>query len=427
MGTRQEYVRRIKETEACKIWYDTLENFFVMHGGLTMNSENLYLLAQERKEQLVALRRNIHKHPELDFNCENTAQLVEKELDALGIEHYRAAKTGVVGILRGQKKGKTIAFRADMDALPVSEKNEASYVSEIEGCMHACGHDVHTASLLGAASLLTDFRDNLSGTVKFFFQPAEETDGGALPMIEENVMDSPKVDAVFGLHCDPQLEAGTVGVGYGKFRAASDMFHIIIHGTGSHGAQPHRGIDAVAIGSEMVASLQQVVSRRSSPFDPVVITVGSFHAGTAGNIIADRAEMRGIIRTMDPDTRIFTRALVRRIVQNIPDALGAIGEINFTEGYPSLINDEEMTNLVAECGRQLLGAANVQVMKEPEMGVDDFAYFLQKAPGAYFLLGTGNKEKGFTHPLHSPYFDVDEKCLPIGAAILAAVALQFLN
>ena len=392
-----------------------------------MSFKELNSLALEKKEYLIALRRRIHENPELDFNCENTARLVEKELDDLDIRHFRVAGTGVVGVLQGGNGGKTVAFRADMDALPVYEATKAVYASKVEGRMHACGHDVHTASLLGTASLLAAMREKFSGTVKFFFQPAEETNGGALPMIEEKIMEAPKVDAVFSLHCDPGLEAGTIGIGYGKFRAASDMFHIVIHGSGSHGAEPHRGIDAVAVGSEMVGALQHIVSRRTSPFDPVVVTVGSFHAGTAGNIIADRAEMRGIIRTMDPDTRLFVRALLRRVAQNVPDALGAIGEISFTEGYPSLVNDEDMTDLVAACGRELLGDDRVHVMKEPNMGVDDFAYFLQKAPGSYFLLGTGNTEKGLVHPLHSPFFDVDEACLPVGSALMAAVALRFLE
>ncbi|WP_286978559.1 M20 metallopeptidase family protein [Aminobacterium sp. UBA5514] len=392
-----------------------------------MSLEFLHEMAKKRYEELVAIRRKIHEHPELDFECEQTALLIEKKLDEVGIQHFRVTKTGVVGVLRGRKEGKTVAFRADMDGLPVCEGTKALYSSKIEGKMHACGHDVHVASLLGAAGILAESRNTFDGTVKFFFQPAEETDGGALPMISEGVMENPLVDGVFCLHCDPQLSAGSIGVGYGKFRAASDMFHITIHGKGSHGAQPHRGIDAIAIGSEMISALQQIVSRRTSPFDPVVVTVGSFHGGTAGNIIAEEVEMRGIVRTMDPDTRLKVRALVRCIAQNIPDTLGAVGEVVFTEGYPSLINDESMTDLVADVGREVLGREKVFIMKEPEMGVDDFAYFLQKAPGSYFVLGTGNKERDITYPLHSPFFDVDEQCLPVGASVLAAIALRFLS
>lgn len=388
---------------------------------------NLLLEAQKILPEIIELRRAFHKYPELGLEEHRTVGIVEETLRSLGITTQRVAGTGLVGLLEGNGPGKTVALRADMDALPMSDAKQVEYASQVPGKMHACGHDVHMAGLLGAAMLLRGCKCQFSGNVKFLFQPAEETTGGALPMIREGVMENPKVDAVFGLHCGPEIKAGKIGVSYGKSYAASDKFDVIIHGRSSHGAAPHNGIDAIFIGSQVVSALQGVISRNIDPVDSAVVTIGQFVGGYQRNIIADRVELSGMIRTLDPLTRETAKATVKRIIEGVATSLGATVEIAFTPSYPCLINNNEMVDLVKRVAEDLLDKENVIVVEKPTMGVEDFAYFVQEAPGAFYKLGVGNDQKGIASPLHTNLFDVDEDALAVAAALHAKIALTFLT
>jgi amidohydrolase len=383
--------------------------------------------ADRIRESLVELRRAIHRHPEGGFAEFQTAALVEKTLASCGIPARRVAKTGVVGVLDGTGPGRVVALRADMDALELDEGTGATYASGVPGLMHACGHDAHTAILLGAARLLSGRRASLPGSVVFLFQPAEETTGGALPMIEEGVLEDPRVDAVFGLHVGIDLPCGEVSVSEGTVHAASDMFDVTVTGRGCHGAHPHEGVDAVAIAGQVLCSLQSVVSRSVDPLEPSVVTVGTIRGGSARNVLAETVEMGGIIRTLSPGVCKGVRERVRAIVEGTAASLGGRAEIRITEGYPCLVNDPGMARLVKATATGLLGAGKVRPATRPSMGVEDFAYFSGERPGAFFYLGAGNPAKGIIHPAHSPRFDIDEDALPVGAAMMAGVALNFLT
>ncbi|KUK08161.1 MAG: Metal-dependent amidase/aminoacylase/carboxypeptidase [Caldanaerobacter subterraneus] len=374
------------------------------------------------EEEIIGIRRKIHMHPELGFEEVKTSELVYEYLKSLGFEVKRLAKTGVVGLLKGEGE-RTIAIRADMDALPIQEENEVEYASKIPGKMHACGHDVHTAILLGTAKVLSRIK-NVKGNVKFIFQPAEETTGGALPMIEEGVLEGPRVDAIIGLHVDPDLEVGQIGITYGKAYASSDMFDVIIKGRSSHGAEPHKGIDALVIAANVISALQTFASRKTSPFTPIVVTIGTIKGGYARNIIADRVEMSGIIRMMEEERREEIVESVEKMCKDIAEAYGGDAEFRRVKGYPLLINDKVFTNLVKKSASMILGEENVLEVS-PSMGVEDFAYFLQRVPGTFYKLGCGNKEKGIDKPLHSSRFDVDERCIKVGIAVHVMTVLNY--
>lgn len=392
-----------------------------------MKQIDFLMEAKEIEERIVRIRREIHMNPELGTEEFKTAEMVETRLQAMGIETKRVAKTGVVGLLKGSVPGKTVALRADMDALPIGEKNVVEYTSKIPGKMHACGHDAHTAGLLGAAMLLSKFKSELKGNVKFLFQPAEETCGGALPMIQEGVLENPKVDAVFGLHCNVDIDAGKIGVVYGKAYAASDTYKAIIKGRGSHGALPHQGVDAIAIGAQVVSALQIIVSRNVDPVDSAVVTVGVFRGGYQGNVIADQVEMAGIIRTLDPEMRKTVCEKVKRTIVDITTALGAEAEFTLTPSYPSLINNKDMTDLVKITAKELLDEDKIVLIEKPTMGVEDFSYLLQEVPGSFIQLGVRNEQKKIVYPLHNSRFNIDEDALPIASAMHAKIAFNYLN
>lgn len=381
--------------------------------------------AEKVEKEVIELRRKIHMYPELGFEETKTSEIVYDYLKNLGIEVKRIAKTGVVGTLKGNGS-KTIAIRADMDALPIQEENDVEYASQIPGRMHACGHDVHTAILLGTAKLLANMRDKLKGNVKFIFQPAEETTGGALPLIEEGVLENPKVDAIIGLHVDPELQVGQIGITYGKAYASSDMFDIIVKGKSSHGAEPHKSVDAIVIAANIVNILQTVVSRKANPLSPIVLTIGIIEGGYARNIIANKVRMSGIIRMMEEEKRDEIVEMVEKICDNTAKAMGGEVEFKRTIGYPCLVNHKGMTDLIKETAFPLLGEGNV-IEVAPTMGVEDFAYFLQKVPGSFYKLGCGNKEKGIDKPIHNNQFNIDEDCIKIGLAVHVSTVLKYLN
>ncbi len=368
----------------------------------------------------IALRREIHRHPELGFEEVRTAALVERELDAIGIEHRRVARTGVVGVIRGALPGKVAALRADMDALPIAERSGEPFSSELPGKMHACGHDAHTAILLGAARVLQAERENLHGTVVLLFQPAEEGPGGALPMIEAGALSDPRVDAIAMLHVDHRLPTGTVGLRGGAVNAAADEFYITIEGVGGHGAYPHQGVDAIPCAAATVLALQNIAARETDPLGAVVVTIGTIEGGYRNNVIADRVKMSGTFRTQDREIRAALEGRARRIVEGVCAAYGARGRLEVVYGYPVVVNDPPLTEAFRE---YLTANAGVAIVTPaPTMGGEDFAYFAECVPGVLVRLGIRNEELGAIHAGHSPLFRIDEGALRYGIETLVAFA-----
>jgi amidohydrolase len=314
-----------------------------------------------------------------------------------------------------------------MDALPIQDAKEVSYKSKNDGVMHACGHDAHTTILLGAGKVLNEMKDQIHGNIKLFFQPAEETVGGAKPMIEEGVLKNPEVDGVFGLHVDADLEIGKVGIKYNQMNAASNMIEIHIYGKSAHGAYPHEGIDSILIASHVGVALLSIVSRNVAPVDSSVVTIGKIIGGTQGNIIADHVTLVGTIRNINEDTRKEVMKKIEDIVKTIPKALGGRGELVQIEGYRTLVNDGKMVEIVGNSGKNLLGEDKVHVIEEPSLGVEDFAYFAAEKPSAFFRLGCKNLEKGIEGKHHHPLFDIDEDCLSIGVAMQVCNVLEALK
>ncbi len=385
--------------------------------------------AEEIKEELIKYRRDFHMHPELGFEEVRTSQIIKEFLKENSIKYVETAKTGVCGIITGEKEGegKVVALRGDIDALPILEMNQCSYKSQNEGKMHACGHDSHTAMLMGAAKLLNNNKDKFSGTVKLFFEPAEETTGGAVEMIKEGVLENPSVDAVFGLHVDEEVQCGKIKIKKGVVNAASNPYKIKITGQGGHGAAPHTTIDPVVIASHIVIALQTIVSREIAPVNPAVVTVGMIHAGRGENIIPKEAEIQGTIRTMTKEDREFAVRRLTEIAKGIAEVSRAQAEVNVRESYPCLYNDDSCVDIVVESAEVAIGKENVLEQKAPKMGVESFAYFANERPAAFYFLGSGNKEKHTDEPAHSDLFNIDEDCLTIGAAIQAGAAFRFLT
>lgn len=381
------------------------------------------------KDELISIRRDFHEHPEIGFELHRTSKVIKAYLDSLGIPYTETAKTGICGIIKGTKEGnnKVVALRGDMDALPIQDKKKCEFSSKEPGKMHACGHDAHMTILMGAAKLLNNHKDEFSGTVKLFFEPAEETTGGAPVMIEEGILDNPNVDAIFGLHVDEATKIGTIKIKKGVVNAASNPFKIKITAQGGHGAYPHTTVDPVVIASHIVIGLQSIVSREINPVNPAVITVGTIHAGTAQNIIPGEATLSGIIRTMTKEDRAFAIERLKEIVNGIASMSRAKAEITIEESYPCLYNDDDNVDIVKESAEEVIGKENIVEQKSPKMGVESFAYFAMERPSAFYFLGTGNKEKDTEQPAHSDLFNIDEDALPIGAAIQATSAFKYLS
>ncbi|MGH2515587.1 MAG: M20 metallopeptidase family protein [Ktedonobacterales bacterium] len=376
--------------------------------------------------QLVAYRRHFHRNPELGFREHDTAAYVAERLRALGIEtRTGVAGTGVVGLIAGEKEGRCVLLRADMDALPILEETGAEYASERSGAMHACGHDGHTAILLGVAEVLMRRRDALRGTVKLVFQPAEEGPGGAKPMIEAGVMENPHVDACFGLHLWNNYGVGTLVVQGGPIQASADEFDIVVEGIGGHGASPHQTVDPIAVGAAIVGELQRIVSREVNPLDAAVVTVGSFHGGTKHNIISHRAEIQGTIRALTPETREFLQRRIREVATHVAAAARATAEVRITTLYPVTANDHEMAAFARTVAETIVPPGSV-ITAQPTMGAEDMSFFLNAAPGCYVFLGSANSDRKLDAPHHSALFDFDEACLPIGVELLAGLALAYL-
>ena len=372
-------------------------------------------------EKIVALRRDIHREPELGFDTEKTAEKVLAALDGLPLEiETGIAQNGIVATLRGHE-GPTVALRADMDALPIEEDTGLPFASEIEGRMHACGHDAHTSMLVGAAHALSGMRDRLKGTVRFVFQPAEEGGGGGKVMVEEGVADD--VSSIFALHLWPGLPFGKVATKSGPIMAAADAFEMEIKGSGGHGAMPHLAADAVVIAAHVVTALQTVVSREVDPVEPAVLTVGEIGAGTAFNIIPEKARLGGTVRTLNPDLRERVPGRIEEIARGVARGMRGDADLDYHFSYPVTVNDEGAAGRALGVAEKLFGEESVLELSNPSMGAEDFAYFLQKVPGAFIWLGVGEGVSG----LHTPQFAFDEEVLPRGSALLAALALESLS
>jgi amidohydrolase len=379
---------------------------------------------------LVALRRDLHEHPELAFEEVRTAAIVAQRLDRLGLQvQTGVAKTGVVGLLRGnpgKPEGKTIAIRADMDALPIHELNEIDYRSTVAGKMHACGHDGHTAILLAVADILSKRRAELTGRVKFIFQPAEEGRGGAEAMMKEGVMQG--VDAVIGLHLMSPYACGRVGVRAGAVFASADGLVLRVNGKGGHGAMPHEAVDPIVIAAYIITALQTLLSREISPFSPVVLSIGTLRAGTAFNIIPEIVEMQGSMRAFNAELREHLSRRMSELAKGIASAMGGSCDVQVLHGPPPCINDATMTELVHQAAAAAVGEEHVDSTEEVmSTSSDDMVYFLDAVPGCYFIVGAHNDEKGAKYPNHHPRFTLDEDALPIGVEVLTRAALGYLK
>ncbi|GCE04758.1 M20 metallopeptidase family protein [Dictyobacter aurantiacus] len=390
--------------------------------------DSLKLEIDERVPDLVAMRRDLHEHPETAFEEVRTSGIVEQRLRALGFEVQTGiAKTGVVGLLRGGAAGpeaRTLAIRADMDALPIYEQTDVDYRSQVDGKMHACGHDGHTSIGLTVADILSRRRSELKGNIKFIFQPAEEVVGGAKPMVEAGVMDD--VDGVIGLHLISTYKVGRVGVRAGTVFASADKLTLTVHGRGGHGGMPHGTVDPIMIAAQVITALQTLISRETSPFSPAVITIGTFNAGTAFNIIPEKAELGGTLRAFAEEHRAYLTRRIEEVANGVATAMGGSCTVNVFDGCPPCVNNAAMTQMVQGAAVATVGQEFVDVGEEIlTTGADDMAYFLNAAPGCYFIVGANNDEKGARYPHHHPRFNVDEDALPIAVEVLVRSALDF--
>ena len=397
---------------------------------MTKNAQPAALTAADI-EQLIRDRREFHAHPELAYNEQRTASLVAERLAQYGYQVTRdVGRTGVVGLLESDAgdEARTLLYRADMAALPVQEENEVAYRSQHDGMMHACGHDAHVAIALGVAKQMAQERGQLRGHLKFAFQPAEEGGNGALAMIEDGVLESPNVSAAIGLHVWNNMPVGQVGVYAGALMAAVDEFDLVIEGRGGHGAIPQQTVDAIVVAAQVITALQTIVSRNVSPLDAAVVTVGKITAGTAFNIIAGSASLRGTVRTFDSETYARSPEMFERVVGGTCAAMGATYRLDYKRQTLPLINRAEICDLVAECATEVIGRENViRDQSVRTMGGEDMSYFLERVPGCYFFLGTRNEARGLVHPHHSPRFDIDESALATGVDIMTRVVRQYLK
>jgi len=388
--------------------------------------------AERMAPALVEMRRDIHRHPELGNREVRTGKLVADRLKALGLEvRHPVAKTGVVGVLKGGKPGAVVAIRADLDALPIQETNDVPYKSEVAGVKHACGHDAHTTIVLGAAELLSKMKERLSGTVVFVFQPAEEgppqgEEGGAALMIKEGLLDTPKVQAIYGLHMDPFLEIGQLGFAVGPIFASSDTFIIEVQGKTTHGAYPDTGLDPIPVAAEMAQALQLVVSRQTNAQSPKVLTIGQIHGGNRFNIIADKVVMEGTIRTLDAAVRKDVKERMARTVKGVAEANGTTATLRYDgDGNPPTINQEALTRASIPSLERVWGKTNVIEVK-PQMGAEDFAQFAARIPALYVKMGIRNEARGIVAKMHTPDWDIDEAVLPLGVRTMATLVWDYL-
>lgn len=374
--------------------------------------------------EIIKIRHQIHEHPELCYQEVKTAALVADTLKKFGYEiTTNIGVTGISALLDSGKPGKTVALRADMDALPLQEHTSLSYQSKNPGKMHACGHDGHTATLLAVAGVLKEFTKDFKGKIKFIFQPAEEGGAGAAAMIKDGILDNPKVDAIFGYHNMPQIPFGSIGTKTACLMAAMDTFIITVTGKGGHAAEPETAIDPILIGAQIVQGLQSIASRFTSPTEPIVLTITQFHGGTAYNIIPEDVTLHGTLRTTSVETRAAAKQHMTEIAANIAQAFGATASVNFKDSFPPTINHAIETDFVLNTAGELLGEKNSQRLIVPMMTSEDFSYFLEKVPGCFFFVGCGKADMS----LHNPHFDFNDDIIPIAAEMMGRVAMRYLN
>ena len=385
-----------------------------------MLQEKIRQKAAQYHQEFISVRHHLHAHPELSYQEFETSRFIQEQLTALGIPFKVMATTGVVGLIEGKNPSKRIvALRADIDALPIKEENDVPYKSTNEGVMHACGHDVHTTCLLGAAKILNELKDEWEGTVKLIFQPGEEKNpGGASLLIKEGVLENPKPQSIFGLHVHPQLETGRLSFRGGQVMASADEIYITIKGKGGHAAAPHATVDTILVASHLVVSLQQIISRNNNPLSPSVLSITSFQGGYTTNVIPSEVKLMGTFRALDETWRFKAHELIRKQAEAIVTGMGAELQLHIDVGYPSVFNNEELNARARTLGESYLGADNVETT-EMRMGAEDFGYYTEKIPGCFFRLGTGNKEKGISAGVHTPVFNIDEGGIAIGMGMMA--------
>lgn len=389
--------------------------------------QRIQSLASEYAPDLIACRHHLHSHPELSFQEYETSKFIQSKLTEYGIPFTAGvAGTGIVALVKGKNPDKkVIALRADIDALPIEEANDVPYKSQNHGIMHACGHDVHTTVVLGAARILQQVREEFEGTIKILFQPGEEKHpGGASLMIKDGALENPRPQAILGLHVLPAMETGHLGFRAGQYMASADEIYITVKGKGGHAAAPHLTADTILIASNLVVSLQQIISRNNNPFSPSVLSICAFNGGFTTNVIPSEVKLMGTFRAMDEVWRFKAHELIRKQATELVHAMGAEIDIDILVGYPTLYNNEEVTATARTLAEEYMGKENVEDT-ELRMGAEDFAFYSQVIPACFFRLGTGNKARGISAGVHTPVFDIDERALEIGAGTMAYLATQF--
>jgi len=390
-----------------------------------MLSEKIRSLAARYESEALNIRHHLHAHPELSYQEFETAAFVRQKLTAYGIPHVTMAETGVIGLIEGKDPAsRIVALRADMDALPIQEENDVPYKSTRPGIMHACGHDVHTTCLLGAARILQELRSEWTGTVKLIFQPGEERNpGGASILIRDGVLEGPRPEAIFGMHVNPQLETGAVSFRSGRVMASADELYITVKGKGGHAAAPHWTTDTILVAAHLVTSLQQIISRNNSPFSPSVLSICSIQGGHTTNVIPSEVKMMGTFRAMDEEWRFKAHDLIRRQVRHIGEAMNAEIDLHIDVGYPCVYNNESLHQTARDLAQQYMGADHVKET-ELRMGAEDFGFYSERIPGCFFRLGTANASRGITAGVHTPRFDIDESAIRIGTGMMAWMGAQ---
>jgi amidohydrolase len=385
-----------------------------------MLKEKIRSLAKQYAPEFIEVRHHLHANPELSYQEFETSKFVQQKLAEFGIGFEIKATTGVVGLIKGKNPGKrVIALRADLDALPIREENHVEYRSKKEGVMHACGHDVHTTCLLGAAKILNTLKEEWNGTVKLIFQPGEEKNpGGASLLIKEDVLENPKPLAIVGLHVNPQLETGKLSFRSGQVMASADELYFTIKGKGGHAASPQQCIDPILIASHLIISLQQVISRNRNPFDPSVLSITAINGGTTTNVIPNEVKLMGTFRAMNEKWRMKAHQLIEKNARELVYSMGGEIDIHIDKGYPVVFNNESLNEKARSLAGEFVGAENVEET-EMRMGAEDFGYYSQIIPGCFYRLGTGNKQKGITAGVHTPHFNIDENAIEIGIGMMA--------